>query len=811
MKKRVYLSLMALLLSAITYAEKKNVTVGDLTYKIDTEKHFAIIVRAGSDTHSLNISSSITYENITYTVTAIGEYAFMGREDITSVSIPSTVKSIGTSAFAGCGLTSVIIPSSVNTIGSGAFGNCFSLGTVSLPQNAMTIESQAFSGCTSLQSISIPEGYTIRFDAFKNCTQLNSVTIPKNTNLGGSQIFSGCTGLTSVTIENETTGEFTFSGCTSLSQITFGENVKTIGKGCFARCTALTSVVVSDNVETIDDTAFQDCTNLTSLTFGSGLKTIGANIVSGCDNLSKIIIPNIATWCNVDIGLHSVLKNAKLYSDENTEIKDLVIPEGVTKINKNVFYQCKSIESVSLSNSVETIGAYTFASCSNLTSIKIGSGLREIAEDAFTSNTSKLNKVIVPDIASFCSLSILDGYFKSVKEKYLYSDENTEIKELVIPDGVTAIGEYSFCNYPNITKVTIPNSVKTIGAYAFHKCKINTVILGKGAESIATYAFYLSNTNTSDFYSLATIPPTVETTGFPSSNTTVMSKRTLHVPAESLELYQAAYGWSNFHSIVPIVEGDPGYEGPAIVINETNFPDEGFLAFLLTQSFGTDHKLTAVEQAAITTLDASGNGISDMTGIGYLTALTSLDISNNEIAGENMDQLIEALPSYENGDNRLYVLDTSKSSEKNKLTEAQAIALKAKGWTPYRYNGEDWVAYNGQCAPPTISYANSKLSFSCATEGVSYVSEIIPPSKTEGNGQEMVISTSYTVKAYATKEGYENSEVVTSVIDVMGQKGDANGDGRVTVTDIGVIVDIILGINTSSSSRKLEQQNMEPQ
>ena len=65
MKKRVYLSLMALLLSAITYAEKKNVTVGDLTYKIDTEEHFAIIVSAGSDTHSLNISSSITYENIT--------------------------------------------------------------------------------------------------------------------------------------------------------------------------------------------------------------------------------------------------------------------------------------------------------------------------------------------------------------------------------------------------------------------------------------------------------------------------------------------------------------------------------------------------------------------------------------------------------------------------------------------------------------------------------------------------------------------------------------------------------------------------
>ena len=132
-----------------------------------------------------------------------------------------------------------------------------------------------------------------------------------------------------------------------------------------------------------------------------------------------------------------------------------------------------------------------------------------------------------------------------------------------------------------------------------------------------------------------------------------------------------------------------------------------------------------------------------------------------------------------------------------------------KGWTDFINIKEIGVEPTEKCATPIISYKDGELSFSCETEGVEYCYSVTTPSSLVSTGEKVKLTTKYTVSVYAKKDGYENSDTATMEIDIQGIMGDANGDGTVTVTDIGVIVDIILGKN-NQNARKFEN-TMEPQ
>ena len=105
----------------------------------------------------VTIPASVTYNNVKYTVTSIGDYAFYDCDDLTSVTIPNSVTSIGEYAFSSCsGLTSVTIPNSVTSIGESAFQYCSGLTSVTIPNSVTSIGKEAFSGCTGLTSVTIP-------------------------------------------------------------------------------------------------------------------------------------------------------------------------------------------------------------------------------------------------------------------------------------------------------------------------------------------------------------------------------------------------------------------------------------------------------------------------------------------------------------------------------------------------------------------------------------------------------------------------------------------------------------------------------
>ncbi|MBQ0085011.1 MAG: leucine-rich repeat domain-containing protein, partial [Prevotella sp.] len=156
-------------------------------------------------TGAVNIPSSVTYDEKTYSVTGVDKFAFVNCFNLTSVTIPNTVTSIGNFAFMWCvKLTSVTIPNSVTFIGDGIFQNCEGLSSVTISDNVTSIGMAAFDGCKNLISVAIPESVTsIGKGAFERCSGLTSVTIPKSVKSIGERVFYGCSGLTSMIVDAE--------------------------------------------------------------------------------------------------------------------------------------------------------------------------------------------------------------------------------------------------------------------------------------------------------------------------------------------------------------------------------------------------------------------------------------------------------------------------------------------------------------------------------------------------------------------------------------------------------------------------------
>ena len=148
----------------------------------------------GGNYYFLNKEASYTENN------EISKYFFYNCSELTSITIPSSVTSIGECAFYNCyRLTSITIPSGVTSIGGSAFFGCSGLTSITIPSGVTSIGGSTFSCCSGLTSITIPSGVTsIGGYAFSCCSGLTSITIPSGVTSIGRCAFSGCSGLTSI-------------------------------------------------------------------------------------------------------------------------------------------------------------------------------------------------------------------------------------------------------------------------------------------------------------------------------------------------------------------------------------------------------------------------------------------------------------------------------------------------------------------------------------------------------------------------------------------------------------------------------------
>ena len=457
--------------------------------------------------------TSLTSITIPNSVTSIGGSAFNDCTSLTSITIPDSVTSIGTEAFYNCyNLTSIIIPDSVTSIGDRAFFECYrlveivnksslqlELGSsdygnlayyakqiitdeadsklsttndgfvfyndnydvylisyignnveIVIPNNATIINKNAFSSCTSLTSITIPDSVTfIDSSAFYNCTSLTSIVVDENNlvydsrdncnaiiNSSNNELIVSCLG-TTIPESVTSIGDYAFAWCTSLTNITIPGSVTSIGVSAFRGCTALTSIIIPDSVTFIDSSAFYDCENLIFNEYDN------AYYLGNSDN------PYVALVKAKDGSIHSC------------------------EINSN----CRLIL-----NSA-------FGGCTSLTSITIPDSVTSIGTEAFYNCTS-LSHVYINDLESWCNISF-SGY---VSNPMYYSHSlylNGELlTELIIPNTITEIKDYCFAACGSIRKAIIPDSVTRIGYQSFRYCDhMTSLTLGRNVTIINSDAF----------------------------------------------------------------------------------------------------------------------------------------------------------------------------------------------------------------------------------------------------------------------------------------------------------------------------------
>lgn len=497
-----------------------------LTYTLNAADHTATVANYDNSTPDgvIDIPDTVTSGGQTYTVTAIGEYAFIPSRKITNVSsvfIPATVtsigrfafrcckflatvtfaegsqlKSIGVSAFSGTNpahprFKEIQIPNSVETIGTNAFQNCQDLESITLPASLKTIESSAFSYCLNLSEIRLPTSLkAIQSYVFDGCSSLETVfydgSLAQWSRINTSNGFLGYSSPSLVM------GDYTaqFIPVKDENDPDPPPKTVTITKYTGTESTViLPSTINSWPVTKIGEDAFQDNTTITSVTIPANVTEIGSNAFAGCTNLTSVNYGG--DWSNLTIqsGNPAVqdAANAPLFDFEfippdNTAVivtnykykgtaADVTIPsryqgKPVTMIDHAAFHN-SAVTSVTIPDSVTSIHDSAFAYCSSLTNISIPNSVTAIGSFAFEGCT-KLESITLP--SSLLTIS-----------EFLFYD-CSQLTTIHIPDSVSSIRTYAFYNCGKLETIRIPVSVTSIGSYAFDDCPSSMTVTYSGSK-----------------------------------------------------------------------------------------------------------------------------------------------------------------------------------------------------------------------------------------------------------------------------------------------------------------------------------------
>jgi hypothetical protein len=381
-------------LPAISESSEKAETVyksGDYSYTLDSKG--AIITAYNGMDSELEVPYSIDG----HPVKAIGDNAFSNCENLTSVTLPEGLETIGNGAFACTNLTSVALPNGLKLIGDLAFEGCMRLSSISLPNGLESIGNYAFHLCMNLTSLALPEGLEAVGDgAFSSCSNLVSVTVPDSVETMGSNPFFDCETLEEILVSS---GNPLFSqidgvlfdkagprllsypaGKKGMSYIV-PAGVKSIGYGAFCHCKKLVTVTLPDSVEKMDGNPFIDCESLAEI----------------------LVAPDNPMFTQIDGVLFNKAKTILLIYPMRKIGGVYAIPAGVKSIGESAFKSCYGPTSIVLPEGLEFIGDLAFESCQSLTSIVLPEGLESIGCNAFV-YCVRLTSITLP--ASIMSIGI---------------------------------------------------------------------------------------------------------------------------------------------------------------------------------------------------------------------------------------------------------------------------------------------------------------------------------------------------------------------------------------------------------------------
>ncbi len=398
--------------------------------------------------------------------TNIPKGLYTGNENITEVTIPSTVTSIDDSAFYNCkNLETITIPERVTTLGSKAFASCLSLKQISIPGGIKEIGKSAFSGCQSLTSVTLQEGL---------------VKI----------------------------GEYAFDNDPLLESVQFPSTLREIGQYAFQKDTSITSVVLPDGMETIGDCAFLYCTNIAEIYLPNSLKASGTISFNSNQKVKVTLDPTASVWANTwflitgdggvgELNLIGTGPTVDFRFSNPFSIKEYTkvkIADTITTIGNNMFNDAP-VTSIELSDNITNIGDRAFYGASNLTTIQIPNSVTKIGEQAFYNtalqtisigkNTSEIGENAFAENSSLTKITVdnanpnylsEDGVlYTKDKSKLLLYPASKEAESYTIPSTVTSIESGALNNLLKLDTLVATNYSKqiTLGA----KSKIRKLVV----------------------------------------------------------------------------------------------------------------------------------------------------------------------------------------------------------------------------------------------------------------------------------------------------------------------------------------------
>ena len=347
---------------------------------------------------------------------------------IKKAEVTNGVTKIGRCAFAGCtNLTSITIPDSVTIIENNAFDECESLNRVNIGSLS------SWCSISFGYSNSNPLIYANRL--FLNNKLLSNLVIPDDITIIEQYAFLNCSGITELTIPDTITniGYDAFYGCTGIEKLTIGNLIEkhTIDDLCIPTDN-LTTVVITDGTKSITNRAFNESKKLSEITIPKSVTKIGLFAFSNCGELERVNISSLTSWCQIvfdGVESNPLYYAHSLYQD-NKEITDLIIPDGINIINDYAFCNGIDFTKVAIPDSVTNIGSSSFSGCKNIEKITVGKVIEKIS----------LEDMGIP---------------------------KDEIRTVVIENGVTGIVDSAFSDCASLENITIPESIEYVGFSAF--------------------------------------------------------------------------------------------------------------------------------------------------------------------------------------------------------------------------------------------------------------------------------------------------------------------------------------------------------
>lgn len=459
------------------------------------------------------IPQTVEHDGITYTVTALAESAFEYCSNVSSMTLPATVRSIGPYCFYNCNFTTLQLPDSLRTLGNHAFLYS-SISSLHLPACFEEYEDCAF-WARNLSSITVDEDNPIYRSIGGWLYSKDSLTL--------LIVPDGVTGIINVPSYVRHIGKEAFGFNSHTTSVSLPEGLESIGAFAFNCCESVNNIVIPSTVTSIGICPFSYCPQLTNLSIANGnthyvmdglmLYSTGYDTLISCHKSDATVI------------LHPNVKVVGGF-ENNSWVRNIDFPAGVVELSDNCFNGCLLV-TITLPAHMKRIGALAFGDNKNLTSITLPQTLLSMGEGAF-SWCEKLTSVVIPD-----SLKIIP------KEAF---NSCPRLSSIAWGNAVEEIGNASFWAMA-ATDLVLPNTLKKVDDFAFAACSNNlrhVTFLGQ-TDTIGEAVFRHANLKYLRFK--AAIPPVVTGLG-PLSD--IGRLNSIIVPCGHIDTYLADSYWGQF-------------------------------------------------------------------------------------------------------------------------------------------------------------------------------------------------------------------------------------------------------------------------